>query len=380
MGEKSIVFDVQSQLVHGVEKLRDLKEDLMATLGVADVELRREDGALRLRIVRADTPPVSLPDLLELMPELPAATAVLGLAEDGRPVLLDFTETRLPHMLIAGGPNAGKTVLLRTLATSLALSSRQSQLQLVIVDPVMAGGAPSTYLQPLAYLPHLVTPILHELEETADIFNFLVREMEYRQEQQSSAPRIVVLVDHAEQLLARGGAPIGDAIMGLAQRGVESGIHLVLSTRQPDAPALDTMLKANLPVRIVGRVADEAIARAAAGVDDTQAHYLLGRGDFVAVTGDTMTRFQAAHIDDYELHLILETLYRNQPPSLLAQPAVRRTMLPGEEKIAEQRVFMFEEEISWSEPANGYAGDETGEGQAEEWDIPFASDPDEGAS
>jgi S-DNA-T family DNA segregation ATPase FtsK/SpoIIIE len=56
------------------------------------------------------------------------------------------------------------------------------------------------------------------------------------------------------------------------------------------------MLKANFPVRLVGRVTSAEDARVAAGVSGTGAERLLGRGDFIAVAAGQTIRFQAAWI------------------------------------------------------------------------------------
>ena len=135
---RSIRFDLVTPLTQGWERLRDLTHELKTALNVPDVRLSAEDGQLRLHIVRPEEPPVALLDLLPLLPDLPPVTAVLGLAEDGRPILLDFDNPDVTHVLAAGMTGAGKTMLLRTMALSLALKNRQSQLQLLVIDPETA--------------------------------------------------------------------------------------------------------------------------------------------------------------------------------------------------------------------------------------------------
>jgi DNA segregation ATPase FtsK/SpoIIIE-like protein len=326
----AIDFDLQTQLSAGLERLRGLKEDLKAALGVADVQLRREGGQWRLHVARPYEPPVGLLPLMALIeeqaPALPPATAVLGLAEDGRPILLDFAAAP-GHLLITGGPQAGKTVLLRTIAASLALTSKQSQAQLVILD---AGGpdAPGPALLPLELLPHMLGGICVAPQDVTAVLAFLVNEMDYRREQDVRLPRIVVLIDHAVRLLAHGESDVVTALHRLIQRGAAAGIHLALSTQRPDAPQLGALLKANLPLRIVGQMPD-AQARALALEDDNwRAADLLGAGDFMLLRDGVATHFQAAYLGDYDLHLKLEDLYRAAQPILLAQPFDTRVRLP----------------------------------------------------
>jgi S-DNA-T family DNA segregation ATPase FtsK/SpoIIIE len=56
------------------------------------------------------------------------------------------------------------------------------------------------------------------------------------------------------------------------------------------------MLKANFPVRVVGKVGSVEDARVAAGISGTGAEKLLGRGDFVIVAAGNTIRFQAAWV------------------------------------------------------------------------------------
>ena len=86
------------------------------------------------------------------------------------------------------------------------------------------------------------------------------------------------------------------ALIRLAQRGREAGIHLVACTQKPAAEAVSGVLKANFPVRLVGSVASPDDARVAAGIAGTGAEKLLGRGDFLLVSKGEVIRFQAAYV------------------------------------------------------------------------------------
>jgi DNA segregation ATPase FtsK/SpoIIIE-like protein len=345
-----ISFDLQAQLTAGLERLRGLKGDLMTALGVTDVALVREDGKLQLRIGRPYEPPVALLPLLEACPDLSPGTIPIGLAEDGRPVLVQFSADEVTNVLVAGGSLAGKTTLLRTMAAALALCNRQSELQLVILDPCKeanghAGGEAEALrgnarrndlLLPLNYLPHLVTDVVSGLVESASVLQFLAGELAYRREQNLSLPRIIVLIDHAVTLLERGGPAVSDLILQLLQRGADAGIHLVLATRRAGAAELDTALTTHLALRLVGQVETTSEAYQASGVRGSQADGLMGLGDFVAILGDERTHFQAAYIGDYDLHLSLSKLYGTQRPRLLAQPFETRLRLPQQPKPENQ--------------------------------------------
>lgn len=317
---QSIRFDLQSHLESGLHRLRGLKKDLLSVLGVADISLVKDDGGQwRLDIVRPHEPPVALLDLLPLLPDMPEGTAVLGMDEDGAPLLLPFTDPDITHVLVTGDDGAGKTALLRTIAVSLAMTNRQSKLQLLIIDPDQPGKT-NRHLAPLMFLPHLLSQVIAEPEEGVYALQILAEEMQYRLKHETVQPVIVTLIDNVEGLLDHATVEGQTALVALLQRGAEAGIHLVISTDQPGAEWLTSIMRTNLPLRLVGRVRDEADSLAATGVAGAEAEYLLGDGDFLTVVDDSQVHFQAAFIGNYDLHLTLETILRNRPRPLLAQP------------------------------------------------------------
>ena len=316
---QSIRFDLQSHLEAGLHRLRSLKQDLLLALGVADVSLVKDEvGQWRLDIVRPHEPPVALLDLLPHLPELSEGTAVLGMDEEGAPLLLPFTDPNMTHVLVTGSEGAGKTSLLRTIAVSLAMTNRQSKLQLMIIDPDQPGES-NRQLAPLMFLPHLLSEVIADPNDALHALQMLADEMQYRLKHETMLPMIVTLVDNADTLLnhsAEGQA----ALASLLQRGAEAGIHLVVSSNDPTAQWLSRVMRANLPLRLVGQVQNEAESLAATAVSGAEADYLLGEGDFLAVIDEDQVHFQAAFIGNYDLHMTLETILRNRPRPLLAQP------------------------------------------------------------
>ena len=315
---RSISFNLQAQIATGLERLKVLTDDLMHTLGVP-VSLSREDGQLRLDVSQPSLPPVSLLDLMSLLSDLPPVTAVLGLAEDGRPVLLDFTEQDITHILVSGLSGAGKSALLRSLVMSLALMNRQSRVQFVVFDGKSDNPAADTNLYSLNYLPHMLAEVMCHQDDIRDTFAFLTDEVSYRLEYEVVAPTIIVVIDEVDVLLERGDSLIRDAVMTLVQRGSDVGVHLVMSMQRPHTTVLDNLFKANISVQLVGRLADSGQAQMVTGLQRSQAEYLLGQGDFLAIAGQFVTHFQAAYIGDYDLHLTLQELHRKRAPTLLAQ-------------------------------------------------------------
>ena len=113
-------------------------------------------------------------------------------------------------------------------------------------------------------------------------------------------------------MLMTGGKPLEQALTRLTQRGREAGIHIVAATQKPSAAVLGPLLKANFPVRLVGRVTSASDARTATGWTGTGAERLMGRGDFLAVAEGQLSHFQAAYVSPEEIREAVDNLARNE--------------------------------------------------------------------
>lgn len=273
--------------------VRNLSEEIAMALGADNVRIAREGSSVAVEVPRPDPEPTLLLPMLRGLPDLPPHTACLGLADDGRPLLLRLPSPDVTHVLIAGATGSGKTELMRAIAISLALMNRQRQLQFALIDTKARGFGP------LANLPHLMTPPAFDAQAAADLLEWLNDEMHRRDAQGAHLPRIVIMVDEVVDLLMVGGKRIENALIRLAQRGREAGLHLVLGAQKPSAGVLGAV-KANLPVRLVGRVSSADDARVASGVAASDAEKLSGGGDFIAVAGGQTTRFQAAYLTAHD--------------------------------------------------------------------------------
>ena len=158
-----IQFDLQTQLHGGWEWIRSLTDDLSQALGVPQISISRENGRFQVAVARPMDVPVRLLDVMAMEMDVGRETAVLGLSDEGVPVLLPLQA----HTLISGIGGAGKTSLLRTISMSLALFNRQSQLQQVIIAPVFADNNAYADLQPLTVLPHMSAHIAFGRSENA---------------------------------------------------------------------------------------------------------------------------------------------------------------------------------------------------------------------
>lgn len=290
-----IRFQVTTALGTKVSRVSELSEEIALSLGVASARVYRQNGAIQVEVPREQPEGVRLLALCRRLRAVPPVTAVLGVDEEGTPLLLRLTSPDVVHVLVAGATGSGKTALVRTVLLSLALYNRQGAVQLMLIDPKSRGFGP------LAGLPHVVGRLASSREEGVQALEWLVKEMERRDREGISSPAVVAAVDELADLLTTGGKAVEGALIRLAQRGREAGVHLVCCTQKPAAEVVSGLLKANFPVRLVGSVASPEDARVASGVAGTGAEKLLGRGDFLLVCRGEVTRFQAAYASEADI-------------------------------------------------------------------------------
>jgi S-DNA-T family DNA segregation ATPase FtsK/SpoIIIE len=324
-------FEIVTDMGAKIAKVTSLSDEIALALNKRQARIFREGGSLQVEIPRSQADPVRLLPLCEQLARVPAITAVLGLEHNGAPLLLRLASPDVAHVLVAGTTGSGKTALARTLLVSLAMHNRQSQVQLVLIDPKSRGFAA------LAALPHTLGGVAASTEQAVERLRWLVIEMERRDREQVNRPALIVAVDELADLLQSGGAAVEAMLTRLAQRGREAGIHVVACTQKPTAALIGGAMKANFPVRLVGTVASKDEARYATGVTDSGAEKLEGKGDFLLIAKGDALRFQAAWVGREDFQQLAKGVCAGRcGPSAWVRPA--HAGAPAERSAAGQHM------------------------------------------
>jgi len=287
-----------------------LAEELAQALDVETCHISLQDGGATVQIPRSDPQPVRLLSLLTTLARrgdrMPFATAVVGLTDDVRPLLLRLPSAEVGHVLITGAAGSGKSALARAIVVSMALHHRRSRLSFVLIGDEFG---------PLAGLSGLLRPVVRQ-EETARALRSLVGLMDLRVREgrllagdgRSGDPRVVVVIDElaldAHEELAQ-----------LVRQGHEAGIHLVVCTKKPAGLAAGGLAEADFPLRLVGQ-------------SPGREGWLPG--DFVAVTDEWETHFCAAYISAQETAKVMAKKMRlERGLSMKAPPSPTVHRRPG---------------------------------------------------
>lgn len=236
----------------------------------------------------------------------------LGMGTDG-PTYFDLSTA--PHTLIAGQTGSGKSVCLNTLISSLILTKTPEELRLVLIDPKQVEFAP------YEDAPHLLYPVLTEVESVMNALGWIVEEMEsrfstlagakvrnikaYNAKTEKKMPSIVVVIDEYGDLMYMSKKKIEMPVIRLAQKARAVGIHLVIATQRPSVNVITGILKANVPTRIAFKVSSQIDARTI--MDNAGAENLKGRGDmyFKGNESGDVVRLQGCYLSDEEIESIV---------------------------------------------------------------------------
>lgn len=293
VGPRLIRFDLQPAHTTRFAALQRLTDDLALALRVPSLRIHYNQNGVALEFPNPNPKPVTLKYLLS--DPLPFATMALGLTAEGTPLFARLIAADVAHVLVSGTTGAGKSVLLRSMAASLIMSNRPGAVALVAIDP-KARTFPENFNP-----AHFVKPVVTTSQEAASLLAALVALMEQRDARGENRPVVAVFIDELADLIFEGGDTVTHNLTRILQRGREAGLHVVAATQRPSAAVLSGLMRANFPLRLVGRVVSPEDARIAAGRGGTGAEKLEGRGDFIAVTGGEARRFQAAIISREEL-------------------------------------------------------------------------------
>jgi len=257
----------------------------------------------------------------------------LGRDVSGEAVVADLAS--MPHLLLAGTTGSGKSVCLNAIIASLLFYNSPAQLRLLLVDPKRVE------LTKYNGIPHLIAPVVTDIEKVIVALRWVTREMERRYEQFSRAgarnlesynklaksqgaeplPYIVVVIDELADLMLAAPEDVERTLCRLAQMARATGIHLVIATQRPSVDVVTGLIKANFPARISFAVTSQVDSRVI--LDTPGAEKLLGRGDmlFMAPDSPKLQRIQGCYVSDKELEGLI-AFWRNwalQNPTTASQ-------------------------------------------------------------
>jgi S-DNA-T family DNA segregation ATPase FtsK/SpoIIIE len=240
----------------------------------------------------------------------------VGIGQDGTPVHLDLKESALggmgPHGLMIGATGSGKSELLRTLITALALTHPPDRLSFMLVD--FKGGAAFAELAALPHVAGMVTNLADDLTMVERAHDALFGEMRRRQELLKRAgnlpsvaayqdaraageplaplPVLLVVIDEFSELLATK-PEFTELFVTIGRLGRSLGMHLLFASQRLDEGRLRG-LESHLSYRLALRTFSAPESRQLIGTDDAYQLPSLPGSGYLKVDTTVYQRFRAA--------------------------------------------------------------------------------------
>jgi len=272
-------------------KLRnEMAKNLDIVLDTENCEVTSKGSKLIVNIPRNDRNILYFHEgISEFMKMKPGnISCYVGEYADGNPVIIDFKE--IPHLLIAGASNSGKTICLYNVLLSIAGKYSPDEVQFYILDD-------KRELTPFKDLPHtkdaafskedingLISEIKlaldHRKEELADYQSDIYA---YEDITGKKLPHYFIIFDEADSVIKRDSTNptvathVRSIIQEATAQGRSLGIHIIIASQKPSGKNIDTDIKSNITNRICLRVANKSDSRVI--LDENGAEKLSGKGD-----------------------------------------------------------------------------------------------------
>jgi S-DNA-T family DNA segregation ATPase FtsK/SpoIIIE len=273
---------------------------------------------------------------------------LLGRGINGDVAIMDLAKA--PHLLIAGATGTGKSVCINAVLMSLLYRFSPEELRLILVDPKVVE------FTPYQKLPHLVTPVITDVNKVPLALRWVINEMEQRYHTLASAgcrnlesfnnrepvagaigtdgkplptrlPYIVVIIDELADIMMTAKADVETSLARIAQKSRAVGIHAIIATQRPSVNVLTGVIKANFPTRISFQVSSQVDARTI--LDNKGAESLLGMGDMLyrSSTSPNVERIQGAFVSEQEVQKVVDFI-ASQAPQLFDDTVFKAAAVP----------------------------------------------------
>lgn len=284
---------------------------------------------------------------------------LIGLGQDVSGVNKYADLTRMPHLLIGGATNSGKSIGLASVIMSVLMRCTPKDCKFVMIDPKRVE------LTLFDGIPHLLCPVIKDVKEAPGVLRAVWREMDRRYDVlsengmrnietwngqasfQDRMPYIVVVIDELADLMIQAAAEVETSIVRLAQLARAVGIHLVIATQRPSVDVITGTIKANIPSRIAFSVSSQIDSRTI--LDGKGAEDLIGRGDmlFQPIDASKPVRIQGCYVAEKEIEAVCNFWRAQEKPSYVLQPIAEAANGQDRGSDDDEMDPLWEETVRW---------------------------------
>ncbi len=320
-----------------VSRVVNLQNDLALALAASPIRIEAPipgQSYIGIEVPNSSKNVVALRNMMEsdkFSQSNAALKLALGQNVAGQTYVADLS--KMPHLLVAGATGSGKSVCVNAIVACLLCTHTPETLRMLMIDPKM--------VELVSYngIPHLLAPVVTELEKAVGVLSWATREMDRRykifakervrnldgynekmiETGQETMPYIIIIIDELADLMMMAPDEVERTIARLAQMARATGMHLILATQRPSVDVVTGQIKANFPARIAFAVTSQIDSRVI--LDSPGAERLLGKGDMLYMAADSakLQRLQGVFVSDAELNRLVQ-FWRGPAPAEETRP------------------------------------------------------------
>jgi len=252
-------------------------------------------------------------------------TIPLGLGVNSKPEFYSLVD--MPHLLVAGATDTGKSNMVNVIITTLAKRNTIDNLRFVMID--LKGGLELSFYEDL---PHMLpidgitdTGIVYEFEQVRDLLEWVLKEGRKRITKIKQAEhknikgynrgrrkgrmsRLVLVIDEwAEiRLVASLGKKAEEKLARITSTLRAAGVHVILATQSPKVEVISTLIKNNLPARMAFGCSDNTSSMLI--IDTAEAKGLTPQGRMIFRKGINAWTLQAPEMPNKMIREIVAEL------------------------------------------------------------------------
>jgi len=227
--------------------------------------------------------------------------------------------------LVAGATGSGKSVCINSFILAMLFNNSPADLRIMLIDPKRVE------LTNYNGIPHLLSPVITEIDKTVSALKWAVWEMERRYKMfsdqgkrniiaynmapgpEGKLPYIIIIIDELADLMATSAKEVEGSIVRIAQMARATGMHLIVATQRPSVDVLTGLIKANIPSRIAFATVSQVDSRTILDVSGSEK--LLGNGDMLFMaSGIKIRRVQGCYSSDAEIEAVIGFLKEKGEP------------------------------------------------------------------
>lgn len=236
---------------------------------------------------------------------------ILGTRNFGE--LIITTIDKMPHLLITGITGTGKSMFLHMIISSILYKASPSDVKLLLIDPKMVE------LNIYNSIPHLLIPVVTDIEKAAIALNWAIVEIERRYKlfaennvrdinsfnekhsnnENKKIPEIIIIIDELTELNTE---EVKNYIDKLSQMGRAAGIYLIATTQIPN---IANIFRNNFPSKITFKVSSQSDSKLVidtTGAEKLKKRYML----FYPSYYTKPVKIQVPFISDKEINTIIK--------------------------------------------------------------------------